>query len=68
MNTPHLLAVTGTVLLPHLGNVLHEALAKLLLQLVVVVFQVEDVGVSGNPGIDDSTHCCIFALLAWHVT
>ena len=66
MNTPHLLAVTGAVLLPHLGNVLHEALTKLLLQLVV--FQVEDVGVSGNPGIDDSTHCGIFALLAWHVT
>ena len=64
VTTPHLLAVTGTlVALLHLGNILHEALAKLPLQLVVVVAQVNHVRVSRNSGIDDSTHSGFFEML-----
>ena len=64
VTTPHLLAVTGTlVALLHLGNILHEALAKLPLQLVVVVAQVNHVRISRNSGVDDSTHSGFFEML-----
>ena len=43
VNTPHLFATTGAVFLLHLGHILHEALAKFLLQLIVLLFQVEEV-------------------------